>query len=221
MQMNGNATVSSGPTGLQLSPKWERLPDLKIVQETVNALNHRGIQAELVPDRPAALSRLIELIPAGAEVMTGGSRTLDEIGFTELLKSDSRGWKNLKAAVLAETDPAKQMELRKRSMLSEYFLGSVHAVTLSGEVVVASAGGSQLSAYAYGAQNLIWVVGTQKIVPGLEDAVKRVREYSLPLEDQRMKSAGFAGSYIGKMLIFEKETRRSVHLIFVNEQLGF
>lgn len=197
------------------------MPSPEIIDETIEALTQHGIRAEMVADGSKALSRLVELIPAGAEVMTGGSRTLDEIGFTGLLKSGAHSWKNMKAAVLAGTSPAKQMELRLRSTLSEYFLGSVHAVTHSGEVLTASASGSQLSAYAYGAKNVIWVVGTQKIVPTLEDALKRIRGYALPLEDQRMKSLGNPGSYIGKILIFERETRRNIRLIFVNEQLGF
>jgi hypothetical protein len=213
--------ILSGTTFSEPSLRWRSLPDLKTVETTVDALKPRGIHAELVPDGQTALSRLVQLIPSGAEVMTGGSRTLDEIGFTDLLKSGNHPWKNLKAAILAETDPAKQIELRARATTSEYFLGSVHGITHSGEIVVASAGGSQISAYASGARNVIWVVGTHKIVSTLEDALERVREYALPLEDQRMKSMGFPGSYIGKILIFEKEARRNINLIFVNQQLGF
>jgi len=220
MQMSGKVTTASGPVGSQPS-LWNRLPDTTTVEETVEALKQRGIHAEFVPDGAKALSRLSELIPSGAEVMTAGSRTLDEIGFTQLLKSGTHGWKNLKDAIMAEKDPAKQMELRSHAIASDYFLGSVHAVTHEGEVVAASATGSQLAAYAFSAKNVVWVVGTQKIVPTLEDAFRRVREHSLPLEDQRMKSLGYPGSYLGRILIFEKETRRNISLIFVNEQLGF
>ena len=106
--------------------------------------------------------------------------------------------------------------------MSNYFVGSVHAVTRSGEVVVASAGGSQLAAYAYGAANVVWVVGTQKIVDSLEDALRRIREHSLPLEDRRMKGMGYPGSFIGKILIVEREDPfHTANLIFVNEPLGF
>ena len=107
-------------------------------------------------------------------------------------------------------------------MVCEYFLGSVQAVTESGTLLAASAGGSQLAAYAFTAKNVIWVVGTHKIVRTLDEALERLREYSLPLEDQRMKRLGTPGSFIGKMLIFEKERPdRSVRLIFVNKPLGF
>jgi len=220
MQMTSRENVASG-TGIQSSVRWDSTPDKSTVESTIEALEQRGIHAELVPDGAEALSRIMEIIPPGAEVMTGGSRTLEEIGFTDALKASSQGWKNLKGQILAEPDPDKQMALRARATMSEYFLGSVHAVTHSGEVVAASAGGGQLSAYASGARNVIWVVGTQKIVPTLADALRRLREYSLPLEDRRMKSLGYQGSYIGKILIFERETRRNINLIFINKNIGF
>ena len=126
-------------------------------------------------------------------------------------------------AIVKEKDPLKQMELRKRSITAEYFLGSVHAVTQSGEVIIASNTGSQLPSYAFSSNNVVWVVGAQKIVLNLEEGMRRVREYCLPLEDKRMKQAGFVGSAIGKILIFEREAMpdRKITLIFVNEKLGF
>jgi L-lactate utilization protein LutC len=204
------------------SGKWDVLPDQKIVERTVDALKHRGITAELAQDRLAAIEKLVEMIQTGAQVMTGASKTLEAIGFLDLLKSGSHDWRNVRAEVLAEVDPAKQVELRVRAILSDYFVGSVQAVTQNGEVVIASASGSQLAAYAYGAKNIVWVVGTQKIVPTLEEGLVRVREHSLPLEDQRMKALGYPGSFLGKILIFEKAgPRGKANLIFVNEQLGF
>ncbi len=89
-------------------------------------------------------------------------------------------------------------------MLSEYFLGSVHAIAETGEMVIASASGSQLPAYIFTSNNVIWVAGTQKIAPALPDAIKRVEEYVFPMEDARMKKEGAAGSTIGKLLVNEK-----------------
>ena len=215
-----DAIPSSASPGAE--GRWDKRADRETIGETIAALQKRGIQAELAESRNDALSRLQQLIPAGAEVMTGSSRTLEEIGFLDVLKSDSHQWKNIKSEILAEKDTARQIELRLRSTLSQYFIGSVHAVTRSGEVVAASAGGSQLAAYAYGAKNVIWVVGTQKIVENLDAAITRIREHSLPLEDQRMKSLGYPGSFVGKILIVEKEGPFQIaRLIFVNDSLGF
>jgi L-lactate utilization protein LutC len=192
-----------------------------VVAKTIEALKARGISAELVADRPRALEAVKRLIPDGAEVMTGSSKTLEEIGFVDLLKSGARPWKNLKAAIQAETDPSRQMDLRRKAALSQYFLGSVHAVTESGEAIIVSGGGSQLAPYAYTAQKVIWVVGTQKIVPTLEEGLRRVREHSLPLEDRRMKALGYPGSAIGKILIVERERPGRIHTVFVSEAIGF
>jgi L-lactate utilization protein LutC len=203
--------------------KWAELASEDTVKRTRESLEARGIRVEFLQKREEALKRIIDMIPQGAEVMTGSSTTLQEIGFVDLLTSGKHKWNNLKGAIVKEKDSLKQMELRKRSITAEYFLGSVHAVTQSGEVIVVSNTGSQLPSYAYSSNNVVWVVGAQKIVLDMEDGMKRVREYCLPLEDNRMKRAGFRGSAIGKILIFERETlpKRTVTLIFVNEKLGF
>jgi hypothetical protein len=153
--------------------------------------------------------------------MTGSSRTLDEIGLTALLTSGDPPWVNVKARVLAEKDPEKQMELRRQAIFAEYFLGSVQAITRSGELVAGSATGSQLAAYAYGGKNLILVAGIQKITANLNDALKRLREYAVPLEDKRMKELGAPGTYLSRIMILEREARRNVYVLLVNEKLGF
>lgn len=203
--------------------KWAELADEDTVKRTSEALKARGVQVEFLQNRQDALKRLLDLIPHGAEVMTGSSTTLQEIGFVDLLKSGNHPWKNLKEAIAKEKDPTKQMILRKKSITSEYFLGSVHAVSQAGEVITASNTGSQLPSYAYSSNNVVWVVGVQKIVLNLTEGLQRIREYCLPLEDNRMKQTGLKGSAIGKILIFERETlpNRRITLIFVNEKLGF
>jgi len=200
---------------------WERLPDREIVDETIRALNARGFKAELVPDKRAALDRIRSLIPAGAEVMTGSSTTLEEIGLVHALSTGDHPWNNLKAQIVAEKDWEKQMKLRRMATFADYFLGSVHAITTKGQMVAGSAGGSQLAAYAFGGKNLIIVAGTNKITEDLDEALLRLREHSTPLENQRMKSLGFPGTYLSKIFIYEGERQRNVRVIFVNEKLGF
>jgi L-lactate utilization protein LutC len=190
----------------------------------MEAVKARGITVELVETKEAALARLQTLIPAGAVVMTGGSVTLTQIGLNALLISGNHPWRNFKADLLAEKDPAKQSAMRLQGTLAEYFLGSTNAIAETGELVFASATGSQLPAYAFSSRNVIWVAGAQKIVPTLDDALRRVREYVLPMEDQRQKDMGNkGGSFIGRILIFEREPaylQRKLVLILVNEVLG-
>jgi hypothetical protein len=186
------------------------------------SLKSRNIDVELLKDRGEALRRITELIPDGAEIMMGSSKTLSEIGFLGLVKSGREGWRNLKESINNVTEPERRYELRSKSTLSQYFLGSVHAVAETGEVVVASNTGSQLPSYVYNSPNVIWVVGTQKVVPTLDMALKRIWEYCLPLEDNTMKASGQHGSIIGKLLIFEREVShfRKIRMLLVEEKLG-
>lgn len=202
---------------------WNSLPDLDRIKKTMELLKDRGISPEYYDTRNQAMNRILELIPPKKKVMIGGSVTLKEIGFIDFLKNGKHQWKNIKDEMMSEKNPVKQLELRRASTISDYFLGSVHAVTESGEIIVASESGSQIPSYAYSSPNVIWVVGTQKLVSDLNEGLKRVREHCLPLLDNRMKSLGFGGSVIGKILIIEQETIRknNVTLIFVNEKLGF
>jgi hypothetical protein len=200
---------------------WERLPNQETVDEVIRALNARGFKAEVVPDRKAALERVRALIPDGADVMAGSSTTLEEIGLVRVLATGDHPWNNLKAGIVAEKDREKQMELRRMATFADYFLGSVHAITTKGEMVAGSASGSQLAAYAFGGKNLIIVAGTNKITQDLDEGLLRLREHSVPLEDRRMKGLGFPGTYLSKIFIYEGEMQRNVHVILVNEKLGF
>ena len=204
---------------------FDTLAEKEQIDTTVEALKARGISAECLETKEEALARLQALIPAGASLSTGASLTLKEIGFEELLKSGSHPWKNLKAEYLAEKDPVLQALLRRQSVLADYFLGSVHAVSQTGEVVIASMTGSQIAPYAYAARNVIWVVGAQKITTSLDEAVRRVRDYVYPHESKRLleASGGKRESMIGKLLIFERESpflNRKVSLLFIREKIG-
>ena len=203
--------------------KWSRLPAEAVIRRTTESLKARGVDVHLVLNKQDALKLVLNLIPDGASIATGASVTLDEIGLVQLLKSGEHHWTNLKQNIATEKDPAKRRELQVKATMADYFLGSAHAVAETGEIVFASASGSQIPAYAFNAKNVIWVVGSQKIVPDLEHAIQRVREYSLALEHLQMRKLGYPGSMIGKMLIFEKEASsspRKLTMIFVNERLG-
>ncbi len=194
------------------------------LQKTMDALAERGHLPELFPSKSDALARIKELIPQNASVMNGASRTLEEIGFVQYLKEGTHGWNNLHDAILAEKDPAKQAALRKQSVLSDFYLGSVHALAETGEILIASNTGSQLPHTVFTSQNLILVIGTQKIVPTLSDAFNRLEQYVIPLEEERMRQAMGAGTYPSKILVINREQPfmgRKSHIIFVNEKLGF
>lgn len=202
---------------------YDTIPSSSVIEKTIASLTARNVTVHLVQNASEALEAVKSLIPHGAEVMTGSSTTLEQIGFVDLLKSDQHPWRNLKDAIVAEADPVTQTQLRKASVSADYFLGSVHALTEEGQAVIASASGSQLPSYAFSSDNVIWVAGAHKIVPTLNDAFTRINEYVFPLEDARMKATGAPGSVLSKVLIFEREImpNRHVHLVLVKEVLGF
>lgn len=207
-----------------MDTNYDLLASEEAIAKASAALAEHGFIPETVADGAAALARIKELIPAGASVQNGSSRTLEQIGYVELLKSGTHGWNNLHAAILAETDRAKQSELRKQAVLSDWYLGSAHGISETGEIVIASNSGSQLPHLAFTSPNLILVVSTKKIMPTLDGAIARLKEHVYPLEDRRMKETGAAGSYISKMLVLNREPSfmgRKFHVLFVKEALGF
>lgn len=198
------------------------MPSDKTISKTTDAIRKRGIEVIITDSGKEAFEKLVGLIPKGAEIANGSSTTLRQIGFVDYLKSGRHGWKNLHEAALAEKNPEKQADLRRKMVTAEYFAGSVNAIAETGELVIANATGSANSAYPFAAKHLILVAGAQKIVPTLEDAMKRIREYVYPLEDKRMmKEYGMHTSF-GKWVIIENELNKGrITLFLVKEKLGF
>lgn len=194
------------------------------ITETIKNLETHNINAFLVHTGSDALAKIKEMIPAGMSVMNGSSVTLETIGYIDYLKSGQHGWNNLHAGILAQQDKAKQGELRKQAVLSDYYLGSVHALSETGEFLVASNTGSQLPHIVFTSKNLIFVVGAQKIVSSLEKGFQRLEEYVVPLEDKHMMEKYNAHTYPSKIVVFKRESPtsdRTVTVIIVNEKLGY
>lgn len=103
----------------------------------------------------------------------------------------------------------------------EYALGSVHAVTRDGTLVIASASGSQLASYAWGAANVILVIGAQKLFPDLDSARRRIYEHSLKLEDARAQAAYGQHSSVGKILEIRQELPGRIHIVLIRQPVGF
>jgi len=207
-----------------MTKTFDVLVSKEVIEQTKASLTEKGFLPIFVETGEEALAKIKELIPAGVSVMNGSSRTLEEIGFVDYLKGDTHGWNNLHQNILEEKDPTKQAVLRKHAVLSDYFLNSAHALTQNGELVIASASGSQLPHLTFTSGNIIFVIGAQKIIENLDEALVRINDYVFPLENARMKEVGMGGSNLSKILILKNEPAfmgRKVHVILVNEKLGF
>lgn len=188
------------------------------IQITTNALKQKGYEVFEVADKKEALQKVKNLIPKRASIMNGSSVTLEEIGFIDYLKSKEHEWNNLHEKVLA-----KEID-RKTTTISDFYLGSVHALTQDGQMIIASNTGSQLPSLTFNSQNIILVIGKQKIVKNLEEGLKRLEDYVYPLEDKHMMGLYGVGSQISKILIFRNEAKmlgRKINIILVDEKLGF
>lgn len=203
---------------------YDMLASKEVIDATAAALRKKGFEVFVVSTGAEALAKIKEFIPAGVSVMNGSSKTLEQIGFIDYLTSGSHGWVNPKDAILAEQDKAKQALLRRQATISDYYLGSVHALAENGEFIIGSNTGSQLPHVVFSSPNLIFVVSTKKIVPTLAYAMKRLEEYVLPIENQSIKEKYGRDTQLNKIVIFKGEgafTGRILRMILVNEDLGF
>ena len=206
---------------------WARLASDDQVARTAAALEANGMRAIVVDTGDEARHQVFNLLPAGAQVLTMTSRTLETIGVAaEIDEPPEMAGSPRYDAVrprLRQMDRKTQgSEIRRMGAGPDYAVGSVHAITERGEVVIASASGSQLAIYAYGAGAVIWVAGTQKIVPDLEAAFRRIHEYSFPREDERAREAYGIGSGVNKMLVVNREiVPGRISMVLVKQELGF
>jgi L-lactate utilization protein LutC len=202
--------------------KWNSLPSPETVDTTVHEIEARGIQVIRSPTAEDALGVLKKIIPQGAEVMNGSSTTLIEIGYEEFIAGGTSGWNIVHNLIRAENDDKKRADLRRKSVTADYFISGANAIARTGEIVACDASGSRVGAWPFAAGHLILVVGINKIVPTVDDALNRVREYAFRLENARAQKVYGTPSVIGKCVILAHEKNEGrVTLILVNEALGY
>jgi len=200
---------------------WDQLATDAEIQKTTETLKQHGIDAQVVSTGEEAKNTVLGMIPKGAEVMTMSSITLETIGVTKEINESGR-FNAVKPKLFAMDRKTQAREMQKLGAAPDWSVGSVHAITEDGHVLIASNTGSQLPGYAYGSGHVIWVVGTQKIVPTLDDGMKRLNEYIVPLEDKHMHALYNVGTAVNKLLIVNAEKMPGrISVIFVKEKLGF
>lgn len=203
--------------------KWNQLASKETIDKTIEALVANGIDAKFVETGGDAKKEVFSLIPKEAEVMTMSSVTLDTLGISKEVQENGE-YDSVKNKLNSMDRATQGVEMLKIGSAPEWSVGSVHAVTEDGHVLIVSNTGSQLPAYADGAAHVIWVVGIQKIVKDIDEAMKRIYEYVLPLESERLNKLYnmTTGSFVSKVLIIDREIKPNrITLIFVGEKLGF
>jgi hypothetical protein len=191
------------------------------IARTAAALEANGFVVLRAGDAAAARDVVLNLIPEAAEVHHGASRTLELTGIADALESSGR-FLPLRPRVRSMDRATQADEIRRLSTAPEVMLGSVHATTDNGELLVASSSGSQLAAYVAGAGRVILVVGSQKIVADLAEGLQRINDYAYPLEDARAFEAYGIRSSVNKLLIINREiVPGRITVVLIDEAIGF
>jgi LUD domain len=205
-----------GPPNLEFG----RPADGARLERTAAALVGRGFKAQVADSAEHARQLVLGAIPEGSEVHIALSETMRELGITSEIDESGR-YVSIRSRLNALDRQTQERERRKLGAAPDYIVGSAHAVTDDGEIMVGSGSGSQLGAYAYAGGNVILVVGHQKLVRDVDEGLRRLREYSLPREYVRMQGAGFPGSLLAKTLIIHYEPSGRITVILVPETIGF
>lgn len=195
-------------------------PDERI-HRAAAALGERGVTASVVASSAEARSLVGSLLPDGAEVYNNTSRTLEATGIAEDIERSGR-FQALRVRLYQMDREMQRREMRTLAASPEYVVGSVHALTEDGSLMIASASGSQLGPLVSGAEHVIVVIGAQKIVPDLATGLRRIYEYCFPLEDDRARRAYGVPSGVNNILIINRVvTPGRITAIVVREALGF
>ncbi len=167
-------------------------------------LRARNFEAVIVNDGAEAKAEVLKRIPEGAQVHSGKSKTLEDAGlFKELMENERYDW--VRRRMMKMDQKTQRDEIRRLGAAPDVMINSAHAVTDEGQIVITSASGSQIGPIASGAGRLILVIGSQKIVPDLDAAFRRIREHVFPYEDARLREAMGIGTKITKTLILDQD----------------
>lgn len=201
--------------------KWTNLPSKETVEKVMKQLKKNNINAIYAENAEEAKAKVLEIISKDARVFAGQSKTLDQINLSEAIENSNNMISVRKEYMSLDYEKEKD-KIRMLRSTPDVIVGSVHAITKDGVVLIASNTGSQLASYASSAGKVIWVVGTQKIVDNQKEGFKRIYDFVLPLESERLKKLYGVPSNVSKLLIVNKEVDPNrITLVFVNEVLGF
>jgi hypothetical protein len=200
--------------------EFGRLKSIESLRETAQSLVANGIPAIVADSSSKARDVVRSLIPEGAEVFNNTSRTLESLGVADDIERSGR-YEPLRLRLYQMDREMQAREMRNLAASPEYVVGSVHAATERGSLLIASASGSQLGPIVSGASHVILIVGGQKIVPDVETGMRRIYEYSLPLEDRRAREAYGVSSGVNNILIINRAVAARITAILVHEILGF
>ena len=204
-----------------VSAEFAGLASAERIATAAAALRRNGIGSYVTGSGAEARRLVSSLLPDGAEVYNNTSQTLEAIGVADDIERSGR-YQPLRLRLYRMDREMQRREMRTLAASPDYVVGSVHALTEAGSLLIASASGSQLGPLVSGAAQVIFVIGGQKIVGDVETGMRRIYEYCYPLEDARARRAYGVPSGVNNILIINKVvTAERITAIVVSERLGF
>jgi L-lactate utilization protein LutC len=190
------------------------------INELAENLRARNFEVVIVQDGDEARTEVLKRIPEGATIHSGKSKTLEDAGlFQELMENEKYDF--IRRRLMKMDRKTQGAEIRRLGAAPDVMLGSAHAVTKAGQIVITSASGSQIGPIASGAGHLILVIGSQKIVPDLDGAFQRINDHVFPYEDERLRQTLGVGTKITRTLILEEDFMPGrTTVILVREPIG-
>ncbi|MBS3157846.1 lactate utilization protein [Candidatus Woesearchaeota archaeon] len=195
----------------------------KTISQVLKNFERNNFEAILVKDGRKAFDKVFEIVKNGSDVAVGGSTTLRQLSIHEALTKGKFKFHNpYKKGLSVE----KEMEERRAALNADYYLTSVNAITLKGELVLGDAIGNRVGSTIYGPKKVVIVVGRNKIVRNIEEAFERIEKVVIPKNLARLETL-FPGRYTKENLwsntgiIHKAEFKGRFTIILVDEELGY
>src|SRR5260370_15051012 len=171
-----------------VSSEFAELASDEQVATAAEALERNGIGSLGAATAADAKGLVDSLLVDGAEVYNNNSQTLEATGIADNIERSGR-YQPLRLRLYRMDREMQRREMRTLAASPDYVVGSVHALTEGGSLLIASASGSQLGPLVSGAGQVILVIGAQKIVSDVATGMRRIYEYCYPLQDARARRA--------------------------------
>jgi acyl-CoA hydrolase len=208
------------PSGLPIDESFARPASEDSIQKAAAALKAHNFSVEVVGTLAEARAYVNTLLPKDQSILTATSETVRLSGLDEDINRSGK-FNAIRPQMEKLDYKTQRAEMKKLGSAPDVVVGSVHAITEDGRVIAASASGSQLGPYAGSAGKVILVVGSQKIVPDLDTAMRRLQFYAYPKEDTRMREKYGMPSALLKVLIINGDMPGRVTVVLVREPVGY
>lgn len=153
-----------------------------IAKTIIKNLEKRQMEGFYCADKKLALKKALELIPKGSSIAWGGSMTISEVGLFDAIQNENYKVINRDSA----TNSEELKKLYGEICCSDYFLMSTNAITLDGELINVDGRGNRVSFLCYGPENVLLLVGMNKVVTDIESGLKRSRDIAAPKNAVRL-----------------------------------